>query len=240
VKRLAEAALHCGVRHFVLVSSVAVYGTGHRRPPDESTECHPTSPYGCSKLAGEQKLLDAVQTSSLRATILRPVTLYGEGDPGNVGRLSRALETGTFCWIGSGNNRKCLLHRDDAARACVLAALSSPRAPAQIYNVSAPPVRMQDIVKGLADALGQRRPRMKVPPELARRTLQVAAAMWPLQHRAQAWLRTLDKWLGDDVYDGTRFVGDFQFHPEVPLREGLRRQVHAASRSKTTTIRRAA
>jgi hypothetical protein len=38
-------------------------------------------------------------------TILRLATLYGEGDPGNVGRLMRALDRGRFLWIGDGSNR---------------------------------------------------------------------------------------------------------------------------------------
>ena len=55
-------------------------------------------------------------------TILRLATLYGEGDPGNVGRLMRTLDRGRFLWIGDGSNRESLLYRGDAARACMAVA----------------------------------------------------------------------------------------------------------------------
>ena len=55
-------------------------------------------------------------------TILRLATLYGEGDPGNVGRLMRKLDRGRFLWIGDGSNRKSLLYKGDAARACMAVA----------------------------------------------------------------------------------------------------------------------
>ena len=64
-------------------------------------------------------------------TILRLATLYGEGDPGNVGRLMRTLDRGRFLWIGDGSNRKSLLYRGDAANACMAVAerLSLPFSP---------------------------------------------------------------------------------------------------------------
>ena len=77
-------------------------------------------------------------------TILRLATLYGEGDPGNVGRLIRTLDRGRFLWIGDGSNRESLLYKGDAARAC-MAVAERPASGINIYNVSAlkkPPIFM--------------------------------------------------------------------------------------------------
>ena len=78
-------------------------------------------------LAHLDELDEAIQAASPRweisrmphvdLTILRMATLYGEGDPGNVARLMRAIDLGRFIWIGNGMNRKSLLHKEDAARA---------------------------------------------------------------------------------------------------------------------------
>ena len=65
-------------------------------------------------------------------TILRLATLYGEGDPGNVGRLMRTLDRERFLWIGNRRNRKSLLYKGDAARAC-MAVAERPASGINIY-----------------------------------------------------------------------------------------------------------
>ena len=66
-------------------------------------------------------------------TILRLATLYGEGDPGNVGRLMRTLDRGRFLWIGDGSNRKSLLYKGDAASARMVT-VERPSSGVNVYN----------------------------------------------------------------------------------------------------------
>ena len=99
-------------------------------------------------------------------TILRLATLYGEGDPGNVGRLMRTLDRGRFLWIGDGSNRESLWYRGDAARAC-MAVAERPASGINIYNISAPACTMREIVDGIADALGKHPFPVRVPATLA-------------------------------------------------------------------------
>src|SRR5688572_1664280 len=94
-ERLARAAIAAGVRRFILVSSVAVYGSQHGEI-DESTPCQPATAYGRSKWLAEQVLRNLVAGTCMETVILRPVTLYGEHDPGNVGRLMRTIDRGRF------------------------------------------------------------------------------------------------------------------------------------------------
>jgi nucleoside-diphosphate-sugar epimerase len=64
------------------------------------------------------------------------------------------LDRGRFLWIGDGSNRKSLLYKGDAARAC-MAVAERPASGVNIYNVSAPACTMREIVDGIADALGK-------------------------------------------------------------------------------------
>ena len=78
---VAEKAKAEGVRQFIYLSSLSVYGM------DEGvitlkTELHPKTAYGRSKLEAERSL-QAMETETFRVTILRPPMVYGEGCKGN-------------------------------------------------------------------------------------------------------------------------------------------------------------
>ncbi len=222
---MARAAAEAGVEHFVLVSSVAVYGSGHVDQPNEDTACRPDGVYAESKYEGERKVLEASQQTGMRVTILRMATIYGEGDPGNVARLMRLIDRGRFVWIGDGSNWKSLIHRDDAARACLSAAFRQVGGEAQTYNVAPSPVRMREVVAGVAEALGRRAPLLRMPAWAARSLLAAAAKAGPTRRQAERWGKTLEKWLGEDVFDGSKFRRDVGFEPAVSLQEGLCREV---------------
>ena len=107
-----------------------------------------------SKWQADQRAIEIAGDNGMHLTILRLATLYGEGDPGNVARLMRLIDRGRFVWVGDGLNRKSLIHREDAARACVTAACS-PGGGIRIDNVSALACSVRDLVEGLAVALGR-------------------------------------------------------------------------------------
>jgi nucleoside-diphosphate-sugar epimerase len=210
---VACAAAQAGVKHFILVSSVAVYG-GSRAGGGEDSGCYPDGPYAESKYQAELRAIEIARSTGMSLTILRLATLYGEGDPGNVARLMRAIDRRRFVWVGDGSNRKSLLHREDAARAC-LTALRAPGADVNVYNISAPPCTMKEIVTGLAAVLGRPLPGWRFPAALA----------LGLSRPLRTVRSTLEKWLADDVYDARKFEVTFGFRARVGLAEGLRREV---------------
>ncbi|PDQ36195.1 MAG: UDP-glucose 4-epimerase GalE [Candidatus Lumbricidophila eiseniae] len=69
------------VSKIVFSSSAAVYGTPRVDLVDESTPCHPESPYGESKLIGEWLLADQARASELNHVSLRYFNVVGSGDP---------------------------------------------------------------------------------------------------------------------------------------------------------------
>jgi UDP-glucose 4-epimerase len=75
---LLQAALTSGVRRFIHVSSGGViYGEPELRPTPETAPKLPHSPYGVSKLAGEQYLFAAHRTAGLDYVCLRYSNVYG-------------------------------------------------------------------------------------------------------------------------------------------------------------------
>jgi nucleoside-diphosphate-sugar epimerase len=220
---VARAAAELRVSRFVFISSVSVYGGG-RGLIDERRACAPRDAYAKSKLAAEREIQQLVDRTGLSAIVLRPVTLYGEGDPGNVRRLIRALDRRRFVSIGPGANLKSLLHRDDAARACVETVSALPGREG-VYNLADAPSSMRAIVVAICAALGRRAPRLHVPAPAARVAVATLEPLLRRSGRSMALGAMLDKWLGDDAYDGTLFGQTFGCQPRVPLDQGLAREV---------------
>ena len=247
-ERLVRLAIERGVEHFVLISTVAVYGNGSQADSiggseadsgryTEETACDPQGPYATTKYDGEQAAIRLAENSSMRLTVLRMTTIFGEGDRGNTDRLLRMIDAGRFVSIGNGQNVKSLIHLKDAARACVavLDCRDDRRPPDEsnvnIYNVSADPVPMNEVVSGLALALGKRPARWFAPATPVKLVSGLLATLTGGKGRLGRLHQTITKWLKSDVVDAKKFHDRFGFTTEVSLSQGLVRQVQAYRRN---------
>ncbi len=209
---------------FVSTKNVSVYGMNGVMSPDEDSLCRPSDAYAASKLAGEKQLREISDELGLNVTILRPVTLYGWGDPGNIARLIRMIDRGHFFWIGRGDNRKSLIHSSDAARACVVAANCPSPPRCQVYNLGSQSYSIREIVEAMANALQVSLPWVRVPAVPLQISLRLAAHS-PLGRWLAPWNGMLEKWLRDDRFDCEKIANHFEFVPRMSLAEGLREQV---------------
>jgi nucleoside-diphosphate-sugar epimerase len=222
---VAGLAAESGARHMVLISSVSVYG----KPEEgislraEDAECKPEGPYAESKFESEKIASQISEKKGLPLTILRLATVIGEGDRGNVARLIRAIDKKTFIWIGKGENRKSLVHKDDVARACI-AAMNCDHTGMRIYNVSAQPLTMKEIVSSIAESLKKKEPRIAIPPALLRAGFRMNSATLGVE-KIERISGTLEKWLSDDSYSAERIATECSFFPEVSVRQALDREV---------------
>ena len=99
---VVEVAAERGVRSLVFSSSAAVYGTPTSAPVTEDSTLAPNSPYGRTKLMGEQIMADAATAFGLDVVLLRyfnpvgahPSGLIGEDPAGQPGGLvPRVMQT---------------------------------------------------------------------------------------------------------------------------------------------------
>ena len=217
---LVDAALDAGVSNIVLVSSVSVYGGYPGTQCDESVPCNPKGPYAISKRRAELKAIERMSNRRASLAILRFATLYGEGDRGNVAKLIRALDQGRFVWPGTGQNQKSLIYKEDAAHACIRV-LDQPVSGTEVFNVSARPSTMREIVASICEALGRPVPRARIPLSI----LNAAGAVSRAIGDPGSFSGRFEKFIHDDVYSGAKFDAAFNFHPAVSLSEGIRREV---------------
>ena len=125
---LLEAARRTGIKRFVFASSGgAVYGEQDVFPAPESHPRRPASPYGVSKLCGEEYLAHYARAYGLSTLALRYANVYGPGqDPhGEAGVvaifLDKLLAGQTATINGDGLQTRDYVYVGDVARANVLA-----------------------------------------------------------------------------------------------------------------------
>lgn len=112
-KKLLEVSLRFKVKHFIFISSTAVYGIPKKHPIFEGDLLVGVGPYGKSKIRAE-RLCKRYRRKGLIITILRPKTFVGKYRLGVFEILFDWIHDGKrIPIIGSGNNYYQLLDVDD-------------------------------------------------------------------------------------------------------------------------------
>jgi nucleoside-diphosphate-sugar epimerase len=220
--KLAMKAREIGVKRFVLISSVSVYGNmGYGVVKSELDDVGPITDYAKSKLEGETVCRTALSDSGTDLVILRLATVIGEGDKANMFRLIEMIDSNRFLMIGNGRNVKSFVHISDVA-AAVCSVLEFSGKLDGIYNVTARSLSVKGVVAAIYDELEKPVPRFHLPRGLIQQVLRIAF----LVLRAEK-LATLEesvrKWCRNGAYSG-RKLGDVA-RISVSATEAIRREV---------------
>lgn len=105
---LAKKAKENGVKQFIFISSVAVYGSENRLLK-ENTVCTPETVYGKSKLEAERSLQE-LESDTFRISIIRPPMVYGKDAPGNIDLLVKLVKKLPFLPFGKIENRRSFVY----------------------------------------------------------------------------------------------------------------------------------
>ena len=112
-KRFAEAAKKAGVKHFIFISTVKVFGdeptSGYL---DLSSPTIPNDPYGESKLKAEQALL-SMEAEDFTISIVRPPLVYGPKVKGNLIRLLKLTQKSIPLPFKGINNKRSMVYLDN-------------------------------------------------------------------------------------------------------------------------------
>jgi nucleoside-diphosphate-sugar epimerase len=183
-----------GVRRAIFLSTTAIFTSL-------------PAPSRAVRLAAEQ----AVQSSSLDWTILRPTMIYGAAGDRNISRLLRALRRWPVFPV-CGNGLWQPVYVEDLADA-VVAALDTPQAIGRAYNLpGAFPVRLSGLIRTAAEAIGRRVMLVRVPVAAAVLAARISRIVTPEQVRRLA---------EDKAFDYTAAAQDLNFHPRS-FAEGVR------------------
>ena len=110
----ARKAKKDGVKQFVFLSSIIVYGESGpingSKIIDRNTVPEPANFYGDSKLQAEEGI-KSLESNDFRVAIVRPPMIYGKGSRGNYPKLARAARL--LPVFPDVDNRRSMLHIDN-------------------------------------------------------------------------------------------------------------------------------
>ena len=167
------------------------------------------SPYGCSKGAADQYVLDYARTFGLRAAVFRMSCIYGPHQCGNEDQgwlahfLIHALKEGGITLYGDGKQVRDVLFVDDLVDALLLALENVEALSGQAFNIGGGVDNTTSLLELLDDIV-----------RLHGRSPQV---------RREDWRP------GDQRYyvsDFSRFHAATGWTPKVPMRHGIERLYH--------------
>ncbi len=157
-QRLLEAAREAPERRFVYASSSSIYGESERLPTPEDAPPRPFSPYGVTKLAGEQLCRVYHANHGVDAVALRFFTVYGPRQRPDMAfrRFCEAAATGApIRLFGDGRQSRDFTFVADVV-AALRAAATAPRAGGRAYNVGGgSPVSLAEALAALAAIAGR-------------------------------------------------------------------------------------
>lgn len=130
----AEWATANGTGHFVFLSSIKVAGAGSGRRLESDPDPLDT-PYGQSKVAGEEIVRRWAAQSVRPATILRSAPVYGPGNKANIAAFVRQIARGRPYFVGAGIAHKSIVARRNLVAAIAFSLQRSP-VTAETFNVS--------------------------------------------------------------------------------------------------------
>lgn len=159
-KGLAEHAKQSGVRHFIFISTVKVYGEGGGEVLDENSACHPEDPYGRSKLKAEQHL-QSLQSDSFTVSIVRPPVVYGPGVKGNILRLLDAIHKGRPLPLGKTGNQRTVVFLDNLIE--LIHRIIDKRESGIFIPGDARPVSTDELIRTMSEKAGKKITLLSIP-----------------------------------------------------------------------------
>jgi len=99
-----------GIKQFIFMSSIIVYGDNSNRVIDRNTVPIPSNFYGNSKLQAEEGIMH-LESDEFEVVCLRPPMIYGKGSKGNYPRLSNMAKN--IPMFPDIDNERSMLHIDN-------------------------------------------------------------------------------------------------------------------------------
>ncbi|MBU2572087.1 MAG: NAD-dependent epimerase/dehydratase family protein [Gammaproteobacteria bacterium] len=219
-RKLLEAAGQSGVKRFIYFSSVKAVGDGDRQPMDESVNSPADTPYGQSKYAAEQLVLQGGYVP--HPVIIRPSMVYGNTEKGNLPRMIEAIRKGVFPPIPEVHNKRSMVHVEDVVQAAILAA-DKPEAAGQIYIVTdGHAYSTREIYDWIREALGKPQSSLTMPLALLRAMAKVGDGIGKVRGRRFMFdSDALEKLVGSAWYSSAKIERELGFKPVHDLKSSL-------------------
>lgn len=222
-RNVCRAALEAGVRRVVYCSTQGVHGNVDYPPGDEDSPIEPEDYYQYTKYQGEVATREFID-QGLEITTLRPMAIFGPGDPARFLMIYRRVAKGRFIMAGPGKALYHPLYIDNLVDSFILAE-DAPDVVGKAYLIGdAEYVTIKDLVQRIARAMDTKVNIVHIPfwPVYAASALceliyKPFPAEPPIFRRRADWFRQ------NRAFKIDKARKDLGYDPQVSLDEGLRR-----------------
>lgn len=107
--QLAKKAKESGIKHFVFMSTVKVYGEETDSKYSENSICNPEDDYGKSKLKAELEL-QKLEDEDFKVSIIRTPIVYGYGVKANIKSLINLVNKVPLLPFGKTENKRSMVY----------------------------------------------------------------------------------------------------------------------------------
>lgn len=135
-QKLLESVKESNIKKFIYASSSSVYGDTDKFPMKEKDKVNPVSPYGVSKLAGENLCYLYWKNYNIPVISLRYFTVFGERQRPDMAFhifIKSILQNKPLIIYGDGKQSRNFTHVDDIVKANLLATKSDVEG--EIFNI---------------------------------------------------------------------------------------------------------
>ena len=227
VQNIVEEAAKAKVKKFIQCSTVGVHGAIANPPADETAPIHPDDYYQQTKYEGEVLSQELGRKLGMPLVVVRPAAIYGPREQRFL-KLARAIKSGTFVMFGTGDVRYHFVHVEDLSDAFVRCAEVDEAIGEVFIAADDHAITLNEIARTLAEALGTRPPRIRLPYPLlyyASAACEFACKPFsvspPLHRRRAAWFNSTRSF---DIGKARRILG---YEPKIRPAEGLKDMVRS-------------
>lgn len=150
---LAQKAKSNGVKQFVFMSTVKVYGEGSDSAYTETSPCNPADDYGKSKFFAEQELLK-LQNDQFIISIIRTPIVYGVDAKANIKNLITLIQRVPILPLRGIHNQRSMVYIGNLAH--LIDTVIKQQASGIFLAADDSPISTTDLVQKIAEALGRK------------------------------------------------------------------------------------
>lgn len=197
VIKIAENAKKAGVKQFILLSTMSVYGLTVGKI-DKSTQTNPVNAYGKSKVEADEAI-EMLSDDSFKFACLRPPMVYGKGCKGNYQSLRKfALKSPIFPDYRNQRSMIYIGNLCDFVKGCIDFERNG-----LFFPQNEEYIRTSDMVKQIAEFHGKKIKLIKV-------------FNWAVKRSS---FNVVNKVFGDLVYEPVDLVNIYSFRESIRLSE---------------------
>jgi len=163
---VVEKAAANKVEKFIFISSIAAMGIRNLGMVSPATPCKPNTNYGRSKARAEESLIKKYNEIGFPVVIIRPPTVFGEGEHFNFLALCRQIRHGPYFIMGKGDSKIDFCQVENLVQAIMKSLVRGK--PGEVYLIAdGGPYTIQEVSETIGKVAGVRINPLHVPPWLA-------------------------------------------------------------------------